>query len=48
MILVDQDHGVGPCVAVHEKAMADWLHQHLKPTLEQYLELKGQGRDAAH
>lgn len=31
-----------------EKAMAKWLHEHLKPTVEQYLELKGLGRDAAH
>ena len=31
-----------------EKAMAEWLHEHLKPTLEKYLELKAEGRDAAH
>lgn len=31
-----------------EKAIADWLHQHLKPTLEHYLELSAQGGKAAH
>jgi ferritin-like metal-binding protein YciE len=31
-----------------ERAMAEWLHEHLKPTLKKYLDLKAQGRDAAH
>lgn len=32
-----------------ERAMADWLHQHMQPTLEKYLELRSQeGRSAAH
>jgi ferritin-like metal-binding protein YciE len=31
-----------------ERAMADWLHQHLKPTLERYLALSAEGRKAAH
>lgn len=32
-----------------EKAMAEWLHAHMLPTLERYLDLRSQkGRDAAH
>lgn len=32
-----------------EKAMAEWLHEHMAPTLERYLELRSaEGRDAAH
>lgn len=31
-----------------ERAMADWLRQNLKPTLERYLELRSSGRKAAH
>lgn len=31
-----------------ERAMADWLHEHLKPTVMRYVELKSQGRQAAH
>lgn len=31
-----------------ERAMADWLHENLKPTLERYLELSATGRQAAH
>jgi ferritin-like metal-binding protein YciE len=31
-----------------EQAIADWLHRHLKPTLERYLELSAEGRKAAH
>lgn len=31
-----------------EKAMADWLHEHLEPTLQRFLELKNAGREAAH
>jgi ferritin-like metal-binding protein YciE len=31
-----------------ERAMADWLHENLKPTLMRYLELRAEGRDAAH
>lgn len=31
-----------------ERAMADWLHQHLKPTVMRYVELSGSGRQAAH
>ncbi len=36
------------CLA-EERAMADWLHQHLRPTLERYLTLRSEkGRAAAH
>ncbi|HLI30646.1 MAG TPA: DUF892 family protein [Gemmataceae bacterium] len=36
------------CLA-EEKAMADWLHEHMAPTLERYLELRSEeGRAAAH
>ncbi len=32
-----------------ERAMADWLHAHMLPTLERYLELRSEkGREAAH
>lgn len=32
-----------------EKAMAEWLHSHFKPTLETYLQLRSrEGRSAAH
>lgn len=32
-----------------ERAMAQWLHDHMQPTLERYLELRSQeGRQAAH
>jgi ferritin-like metal-binding protein YciE len=32
-----------------ERAMAEWLHAHLAPTLERYVELRSaQGRGAAH
>jgi ferritin-like metal-binding protein YciE len=31
-----------------ERAMADWLHQNLKPTLDRYLELSEDGHKAAH
>lgn len=31
-----------------EKAMADWLHENLEPTLERYLKLKAEGKKAAH
>ena len=33
---------------VEERNMADWLHEHLKPTVMRYVELKGSGRQAAH
>jgi ferritin-like metal-binding protein YciE len=32
-----------------ERAMAQWLHEHMAPTLERYLELRSlKGREAAH
>lgn len=31
-----------------ERAMAQWLHENLKPTLERYLELSAAGHKAAH
>ncbi|MEI9916524.1 MAG: DUF892 family protein [Methylovirgula sp.] len=32
-----------------EKAMAEWLHEHLAPTLERYLKLRSEkGHEAAH
>lgn len=31
-----------------EKAMADWLHENLRPTLHRYLELSAAGQTAAH
>jgi len=35
--------------AAEERAMADWLHEHMQPTLERYLRLRAAvGRDAAH
>ena len=36
------------CLA-EEQAMADWLHEHMAPTLERYLNLRSEeGRAAAH
>ncbi|HWE47524.1 MAG TPA: DUF892 family protein [Caulobacteraceae bacterium] len=31
-----------------EKAIAEWLHDHLEPTVMRYLELKSKGEKAAH
>ena len=31
-----------------ERAMADWLHEHLKPTLDRYLQLTAEGKKVAH
>jgi ferritin-like metal-binding protein YciE len=36
------------CLA-EEKAMAEWLHAHMSPTLDRYLELRAEeGKEAAH
>ena len=36
------------CLA-EERAMAEWLHEHMKPTLQRYLELRAHaGHEAAH
>jgi ferritin-like metal-binding protein YciE len=31
-----------------ERNMAEWLHEHLEPTVMRYVELKGAGQQAAH
>jgi ferritin-like metal-binding protein YciE len=34
---------------LEEKAMAEWLHEHMAPTLERYVKLRSEkGREAAH
>jgi ferritin-like metal-binding protein YciE len=55
MILLAQKAGQPQAVALlktclsEEKAMAEWLHEHLAPTLERYLKLRSEkGHEAAH
>jgi ferritin-like metal-binding protein YciE len=55
MILLAQTAGLAEAVQLletclsEEKAMADWLHAHMAPTLERYLDLRAQpDQEAAH
>jgi ferritin-like metal-binding protein YciE len=55
MILLAQKAGQPQAVPLlktclsEEKAMAEWLHEHLAPTLERYLKLRSEkGHEAAH
>ncbi|MDB5671968.1 MAG: hypothetical protein JWO25_2927 [Alphaproteobacteria bacterium] len=54
MILLAQRAGKADVVPLiedclrRENAMAEWLHTHMEPTLERYLELSGRELEAAH